>query len=206
MKIYNNLYNLIISPENILAAWKTFKSDKRKKPDVARFERELEQNIFQLYRDLKNHVYTHGQYKSFWIRDPKLRNIYKATVRDRVLHHAMFSVLNPVFEPTFISTSFSCRVGKGTHKGVFYLRDTVRQVSANYTKRCYVLKCDIRKFFETIDHEILTQILEKRIKDVGTMGLLKEVIGSYARPATERERERERERELASLRDARVYP
>jgi len=192
MKFYNKIYNSIISPENILAAWNIFKSDKRNKPDVAGFERELEEHIFRLYRDLHNHTYRHGPYKAFWVRDPKLRHIYKATVRDRVLHHALFSVLNPIFEETFIASSFSCRIDKGTHKGVFYLRDAIRKVSANYTRQCFVLKCDIRKFFDSVDHKILIDILERRVKDTESQWLVREIIGSYSWGVTERERERER--------------
>jgi len=191
MKIYNDIYNSIISPENIFAAWNTFKSDKRNKLDVAWFERDIEKHIFQMYRDLRNQRYKHGPYRAFWIRDPKLRHIYKATVRDRVLHHAVCTVLNPIFEETFIPTSFSCRIGKGTHRGVRYLRDTVRKVSANYTRPCFVLKCDIRKFFDTVDHGILIGIIEKRITDEKTRLLLCELIGSYEQGVYERERERE---------------
>ena len=191
MKIYSDIYNSIISPENILEAWNTFKYDKRKKPDVAWFAREVEKHIFQLYRDLYSQRYKHGPYRAFWIRDPKLRHIFKATVRDRVLHHAVFAVLNPIFEETFIPTSFSCRIGKGTHRGMRYLRDTVRKVSANYTRPCFVLKCDIRKFFNTVDHHILIRILEKRITDEKARRLLREIIGSYEQGVCERERERE---------------
>lgn len=191
MKVYKDIYNSIISPENLLRAWETFRSDKRNKPDVAEFEKRVEPHIFQLYRDLRNHRYHHGPYKSFWIRDPKLRNIYKATVRDRLLHHAIFTILNPIFEETFIATSFSCRIGKGTHRGMFYLRDMIRKVSKNHTRPCFVLKCDVRKFFDSVDHAILLGMLAKRIKDSETMILLTEVIGSYARAVAERERERE---------------
>ena len=119
MKIYRNLFDIIISPENLFSAWDAFKSDKRNKQDVQRFEWNLEQNIFELRRDLKNKTYKHGSYEGFYIRDPKQRHIHKALVRDRILHHAVSSVLSPIFEPTFISTSFSCRIGFGTHKGVF---------------------------------------------------------------------------------------
>ncbi len=191
MKVYNNIYNSIISPDNLFEAWETFKSDKQKKPDVAGFEWKLEENLFDLHHDLRTHAYKHGAYTAFWIRDPKLRNIYKATVRDRILHHAVFRVLNPIFEPTFIATSFSCRIGKGTHRGMLYVRDTIRKISANYTRPCFVLKCDIRKFFDSVDQNILTDILKKRIKDEETISLLDELVGSYSSPCRERERERE---------------
>jgi RNA-directed DNA polymerase len=177
---------------NLFRAWEAFKSDKRNKPDVAEFERNLECNIFGLYRELKGGAYTHGVYKRFWIHDPKRRRIHKATVRDRILHHAVFRILNPIFEPTFIQTSFSCRVGKGTHRGVDYLAEAIRTVSRNYTRRCFILKCDIRKFFDSIDHVTLIEILERRIKDTKVRRLLKEIVGSYSN-GYERERERERE-------------
>jgi retron-type reverse transcriptase len=128
---------------------------------------------------LKNGTYKHGPYKGFWIHDPKLRRIHKATVRDRVLHHAIFSVLNPIFEPTFIPNSFSCRVGKGTHKGMKKIADMVRSVSQNSTRQCYALKCDIKKFFDSVDHDILIGILEKKIKDKKVMDLMQEIIESF---------------------------
>jgi len=179
MRIHKDLLWLIISPANLFRAWEVFKRDKKNKPDVSRFELNLEENIFDLYRDLKNGTYKHGNYEGFWIHDPKLRKIHKATVRDRVLHHAIFNVLNPIFEPTFVPTSFSCRIGKGTHKGMEKLRDMIRTVSENDTKRCYVLKCDVRKFFDSIDHDVLIGILQKKIKDEKVMNLLREIIESF---------------------------
>lgn len=180
MKIYKNIFEEIISLENLFLAWDKFKSDKQKKRDVQQFEWRLEENIFKLHRDLKYKRYKHGKYTSFYIQDPKQRHIHKATVRDRLLHHAMFAVLNPIFEPTFISHSLSCRIGKGTHKGIDILDKTIRQISSNNFKPCFVLKCDIKKFFETIDHRILSNIIAKRIKDNDAMRLLEEIIESFS--------------------------
>jgi retron-type reverse transcriptase len=191
MKIYTNLFNKIIHPISLFRAWDEFKHDKGMKPDVIEFEKNLETNIFQLYRDLKNKTYQHGPYYGFFIYDPKLRHIHKAIVRDRVLHHALFKVLSPIFEPTFIPTSFSCRIGKGTHKGVKKVAEMLREVSKNNTKPCFALKCDVRKFFNSIDHEILFKTLAKRIIDPDTLWLLKEVINSYPERIRERERERD---------------
>jgi len=179
MKIYKDLYWLIISPAALFRAWNVFKEDKKNKLDVMDFELNLEENIFDLYRNLKNGTYKHGPYKGFWIHDPKLRRIHKATVRDRVLHHAIFNVLNPIFEPTFIPNSFSCRIGKGTHKGMKKVAEMLRIVSQNNTRQCYALKCDIRKFFDSIDHDILIKIISKRIKDGKVMILMREIIESY---------------------------
>lgn len=191
MKIYKDLYWSIISPQSLFRAWEIFKSDKKNKPDVAEFELNLEQNIFNLFRDLKNEKYRHGPYKGFWIHDPKIRRINKAIVRDRVLHHATFSVLNKIFEPTFINESYSCRINKGTHKGVEKVANMLRETSKNNTRQCYALKCDVRKFFDSVDHQTLKDILNRKIKDQKAFSLIEEIIESYEKSGTcERERER----------------
>lgn len=180
MKIFNNFYDLIISPESLFVAWKRFSRDKRKKKDVSRFEWNLERNIFVLHRELKKKTYRHGPYESFYITDPKQRHIHKATVRDRVLHHSIVRVLTPLFEPTLIPASFSCRIGKGTHKGVCAVENMTRKVSKNYTRDCFGLKCDVKKFFDSVDHRTLVSILAGKIKDENVMWLLEEIIGSFS--------------------------
>ncbi len=175
-----DLFNQIISLENLFLAWDKFKKGKGNKLDVQEFEFNLEKNIFQLHKDLKNRCYIHSPYESFFIKDPKRRNIHKATVRDRVVHHAIFAIINPIFEPTFISNSFSCRVGKGNHKGVDALARMIRKASNNGFKNCFILKCDIKNFFGTIDHRILLDIVRKRIKDDDSMRLLEEIIESFS--------------------------
>lgn len=192
MKCYGNLFSEVISPEGLFRAWEEFRKGKGSKADVLLFERDLEPNIFQLHRELKEKTYRHGPYKGFYISDPKLRHIHKATVRDRVVHHAVFIVLNRIFEPMFIADSFSCRVGKGTHMGVIRVQQMIRQVSKNETYACYVLKCDVKKFFDTVDHEILLDILRRRIEDLDLLWLFEEVIESYG-TVIQRERERERD-------------
>jgi len=180
MKIYKDLFNNIISAENLFLAWDKFKNGKRNKKDVRIFEWNLEENIFKLHRDLKNKIYKHGAYHAFKISDPKPRNIHKAQVRDRILHHAVFQVLNPLFEPCFISASFSCREDYGTHRGVQYLQDVLRKASKNGSISCFVLKCDIKKFFDSIDHDILISILRKKIKDEDAIWLLGQIISSFS--------------------------
>ena len=194
MKIYRNLFDQIIAPENLFAAWDTFKNDKRNKRDVAKFEWHLEKNIFELHRKLKNKTYKHNSYTGFYIIDPKQRHVHKATVRDRVLHHAVFSAINPIFEEIFIPTSFACRVGYGTHKGVNVLEEMLMKVSKNHSSPTFILKCDIQKFFDSVDHAILIAMLKRRIKDKDTMWLLEGIIESYAVKQRERERESKRTR------------
>jgi RNA-directed DNA polymerase len=205
MKIYTDLFNKIISLENLFASFDEFKADKRNKKDVLNFEWKLENNIAELNRELKYHKYEHGVYTKFRICDPKPRIIHKACVRDRVLHHAVFRVLNPLFEPSFISNSFSCRIDKGTHRGVDAVTEMVRQVSRNNTRPCFVLKCDIKKFFASIDHKILLGIIKRKIKDNDLNWLIEEIIGSFGSEAERqlqfqlfdfRDENREREREM----------
>lgn len=179
MKIYENLFEAIISVENLFLAWDKFRKGKRARKDVQAFEWLLEPNIFQLHRDLKSRRYKHGSYHTFYILDPKQRLISKAEVRDRVVHQALFNILNPIFEAGFIPTSFSCRVGKGTHKGVLVVDKMIRQVSCNYTKPCFVLKCDIKKFFRSVDHQIIIRAFAQRLKDEDTLWLLKRIVESF---------------------------
>jgi len=179
MKTFTNLYSEITATQNLFLAWKVFRRGKTKKKDVLHFEWQLEQHIFALHRDLRDKTYCHGTYKGFYITDPKRRHIHKATVRDRVLHHAIYNKLYPLFDPLFIATSFSCRVNKGTHRGVLWLERATRKVSKNYTKLCFVLKCDIRRFFDSVDHNVLIGILNRAIDDAEVVKLLEEIIGSF---------------------------
>lgn len=173
-------YNSIISLENLLEAWKEFVNGKRNKKDVQEFSLELMDNIFSLHRDLINYTYTHGGYQAFKINDPKPRDIHKATVQDRLLHHAIYRVLYPFFDKIFISDSYSCRNNRGTHKAINKFRSCFCKVSKNNTRAGWVLKCDIRKFFASIDHKILIGILREYIPDESISKLLENVISSFS--------------------------
>ena len=143
------------------------------------FEWDLEDNIFRLHKELKSKTYRHGYYTSFYITDPKLRHIHKADVKDRIVHHAVYRVLYPIFDPTFIYDSYFCRVIKGTHRAVKRLNDFSLKVSKNYTAPCFTLKCDIRKFFFSVDHEILFSLISRKVKDEEGLDLVGEIIGSF---------------------------
>ena len=169
----------IISAENFLEAWKEFARGKRGRVDVQDFSFGLMDSILELRADLINHKYVHGGYEAFNISDPKPRDIHKASVRDRVVHHALYRVLYPFFDRTFIADSFSCRLGKGTHKALRRFASFVNKASRNDTRTCWVLKCDIRKFFANIDHEILLHILARYISDSNVLWLLWQVIDSF---------------------------
>ncbi len=177
--IVDHAFNDIISPENLLIAWKEFIKGKRGKKDVQEFMLNLAENLNSLHEDLKNRTYSHGAYTHFRVMDPKLRDIHKATVRDRLLHHAVYRILYPHFDRKFIADSFSCRNFKGTHRAMDRFRDFSREVSKNNTKTCWVLKCDVRKFFASIDQKILLHILRKHLHDADTLWLLEQIISSF---------------------------
>ncbi len=165
--------------DNLLAAWREFLKGKRKKRDVQEFERNLMSNIVSLHTDLVRKAYVHGGYREFRINDPKARDIHKASVRDRLLHHAVYRILYPVFDRSFIADSFSCREGKGTHKAIKRFGSFAFKISKNHTRTLWILKCDIRKFFASIDHQRLTNILEERIPNQNILWLLSVIIKSF---------------------------
>jgi len=170
----------VISLENLCLAWQEFLRGKRGKQDVQEFGRHLIDNIIALHEDLANKTYIHGGYQSFRICDPKPRHIHKASVRDRLLHHAIYRTLYPFFDRTFIADSFSCRNEKGTHKALNRFRAMAYKVSQNHTRTCWVLKCDIKKFFASIDHKVLMNILSGYIPDRDVLWLLGQVISSFS--------------------------
>jgi retron-type reverse transcriptase len=169
----------IASTENLLEAWQEFVRGKRKRKDMKEFSLHLIDNILALRSDLLWGRYRHGSYQAFSICDPKPRQIHKASVRDRLLHHAIHRKLYPFFDRTFTAHSYSCRVGKGTHKALDCFTVFARKESQNHTKTVWVLKCDIRKFFASIDHETLFGILQSYIPDRRVNNLLREIIGSF---------------------------
>ncbi|TSC83631.1 MAG: Uncharacterized protein G01um101413_960 [Parcubacteria group bacterium Gr01-1014_13] len=174
-----HIYNDIISLGNLFLAWQEFIIGKKKKEDVQIFARNLMDNIVELHHSLVNKTYQHGGYESFYVTDPKRRHIHKASVRDRLLHHAVYRILYPFFDRTFIVDSYSCRNEKGVHAGINRFRTLAGQVSKNHTRTCWVLKCDIQKFFASIDQKILLSILKEHIPDKDIVRLLENIIDSF---------------------------
>jgi len=157
--IYRHMiYKDIISTENLLNSWSEFVRGKKNKKDVAEFSLNLLDNIFKLHKDLRNKTYKHSDYEHFKISDPKPRDIHKASVRDRLLHHAICSIIKPYFDKKFIYDCYSSRDYKGAHRAMNGFRCFAGKVSKNHTKSCWVLKCDIRKLFATIASKILLSI------------------------------------------------
>lgn len=172
-------YNNIISSENLLEAWKEFIRGKHKRKDVEEFELHLADNLLSIHRELSLKIYHHSRYEAFNISDPKPRNIHKALVRDRVVHRAIYRILYPFFDRLFIADSYSCRNDKGVHKALDRFQSFARKVSRNHTRTVWALKCDVRKFFASIDQGILLRILEKHISDQDILNLLSEIVGSF---------------------------
>lgn len=173
------IFDKIISLENLFSAWREFKRGKMGKPDIQEFEFNLENNLFQLHRELENKTYRHSHYTTFKICDPKLRQIHKARVRDRILHHAIFKILYPIFDKDFIFDSYSCRLEKGTHRAVGRLEKFCRKLSRNNSRNIFALKCDIKKFFDSINQDILLEFIKKKIKDENAVWLAEIVVKSF---------------------------
>jgi len=164
---------------HLLMSWQEFLCGKRGRKDVGEFSLNLMDNIMAIHQDLADKTYKHGGYQAFKINDPKPRDIHKASVRDRLVHHAIYRVLYPFFDGKFIHDSYSCRNDKGTHRAVQHFREFAGKVSENNTQTAWILQCDIRKFFANIDHTILKGILVRHINDDNILWLLGQIINSF---------------------------
>ena len=151
------MYQQLFSWDNLLLAYRKASKGKRGQANVAEFEYRLEDNLLQLQRELREKIYEPGNYYSFYIHDPKRRLISAAPFRDRVVHHALCNLIEPIFEKSFVFDSYANRIGKGTHKALDRATHYARQFR-------YVLSCDIRQFFPSTDHEILFNILDMSLR------------------------------------------
>lgn len=169
MKRVGNLFEKVVNLKNLLLAAKKAFRGKRLKKTPASFYFHLESEILTLQEELASGCYIPRPYEIFEIREPKVRRIAAADFRDRVVHHAICNVLEPLFERRLIFDSYACRVGKGTHRAIKRLQQFSR-------KYAYYLKWDIQKYFESIDHEILKRLLRRIIKDKNLLSLLDQII------------------------------
>ncbi|HIC76905.1 MAG TPA: RNA-dependent DNA polymerase, partial [Candidatus Dadabacteria bacterium] len=169
MKRVGNLWSNIIDFDNLLFASRKAQRGKRFQENVLRFNYDLEAELFDIRDELMEKTYQPGEYKTFEIYEPKKRMISAAPYRDRVVHNALCNVIEPIFEKSFIYDSYANRKEKGTHKAldrfVKYFRSSQ-----------YVLKCDIVKYFPSIDHEILKNLLRRKIKCKDTLWLINLII------------------------------
>ena len=164
MKTYNNLFGKITAWDNLLLAARKASHGRRFEASVAKFNFRLESELLRLQHELQTQTYRPGPYTTFMIYDPKERMISAAPFRDRVVHHALCNVMEPIFEKTFVHDSFANRKGKGTHKAI----ERYQHYARTYR---YVLKSDIRKFFPSLDHEILKREFRWKISCADTLWL-----------------------------------
>ncbi len=157
--------------DNLYTAYRKAARGKRSRPAAAGFEYHLEENLFTLQAELAAESYRPGPYTSFTVHEPKRRLISAATFRDRVVHHALCNLIEPAFERSFIEHTYANRVGKGTHRAL----NTCQRWAQHYR---YVLQCDIKQFFPSIDHTILQRILNRRIQDGAIRRLIKQILES----------------------------
>jgi len=179
MKQYKYLYPKIYSLRNLCIAWRNARKHKTKKDYVILFESKLRENLLQLQKELKNQTYKPEPLKTFILRDPKTRVINKSAFRDRIIHHAVCNVIEPIFEKTFINGCCANRVRKGNLYALNLFDKYKKKVSKNNTKNCFVLKADIRRYFFEVNQEILINILRKKIKDEKTINLINRILKNY---------------------------
>jgi retron-type reverse transcriptase len=189
MKTHKNLYKKLCSFDNLLFAFQKARKGKSNKPYVINFEKNLEKNLRVLQEDLINKTYNPSNLSKFVIRDPKTRIIHASIFRDRVVHHAIVNILNPIYEKIFIYDSFASRKNKGSHKAVERFESFVRKVSSNgqLTKNSfnnnsiqgYALKADFRKYFDSVNHQVLIRVLRKKINDEDILWLVEVILSNF---------------------------
>jgi retron-type reverse transcriptase len=169
MKRFGNLFEKVVTFDNLLlAANKTLRGQKRK-PAAARFYYDLEPELLRLQEELESGSWRPRPYRVFTICEPKPRQICASDLRDRVVHHAICNTLDPIFERRMIYDSYACRVGKGTHAAVERARRFARKAN-------YYLQCDVRKYFASIEHEALKTLLRRILRDKRLLELLDRII------------------------------
>ncbi len=189
MKTYNHFYSNVCALENLQDAYKKTRVGKAITPVIKEFEKNLDKELLALQQELKTLTYTPKQLKKFIIRDPKTRTIHASHIRDRVVHHALMNVIQGIFEPTFIKDSYANQIGKGTHKAVQRLDEFKRKVTKNgrlvknpknaNSVSGWILKADIKHYFDTVDHDILLNIVGRRIKDKEVIELINTILKNF---------------------------
>jgi retron-type reverse transcriptase len=170
-KTYRNLYPEVASFGNLFEAWHKARKGKRGQAEVATFEFHLETNLLRLEAELRDRSYRPGSYRSFYIHEPKRRLISAAPFRDRVVHHALCNVIEPICERRFIRDSYANRIGKGTHRAL----DRCTYFMRRYR---YVLPCDVKQYFPSVDHAILRGILSRHLADPDVLWLIDQILAS----------------------------
>ena len=174
MKRYNGLWPRVVAWENLLLAARKARRGKRSRSAVQRFEFRREAELLRLQDELLRATYHPGPFRAHWIARPKRRLISAAPYRDRVVHHALMNVLEPILDRHLHPHSYACRKGKGTHAAA----DTLQRLMRRFG---YFVQCDVRKYFPSIDHEILKSLFRRLIKDQRVLGLMDVIVDSSNR-------------------------
>ena len=188
MKTYKNLYSELISKDNFSLAYRRARKGKTKKFYVKEFEQNLSDNLKRLRAELMFHSYRPKPLESFIVRDPKTRKISKSDFKDRIVHHALVNILEPIFDPIFIYDSYANRKNKGTLAALKRFDEFKRKVSRNGKLngwfnnnqiKGYCLKADIKHYFQTVNHDILLNIIKRKINDSKMIWLIKKILSNY---------------------------
>jgi len=189
MKTHKKIYQEIYSIENLILAFKKAKKGKSKKDYIIYLESNLNKELNKLQSELKSKIYKPEPLKKFIIRDPKTRIIHASIFRDRIVHHAIINIIKPIFDKIFIYDSFASRDKKGTHKAVIRFKSFVRKVSENGSLikkpfnsssiKGFVLKADIKHYFDSMNHEVLINIIKKKIKDEDFIWLIRTILNNF---------------------------
>ena len=177
-KTIRNEFDKKLTYESLMNAHKLSRRGKGYRKEVILFNLKQEEYIMWLYEKLKSGTYKHSGYTIFYVTEPKLRKIEKSIYLDRIVHRwVVDNFLEPYFVPTFISTSYACLKNKGMHKACLDVQNVMQHLERTW-KNYYILKMDVRKYFQNIDKDILYRILARKIQDNKLLWLLKEIIYS----------------------------
>ena len=177
-KTIRNEFDKKLTYENLLKAHKLSRKGKGYRKEIILFNLKQEEYIMWLYEKLKNGTYKHSGYTVFYVTEPKLRKIEKSIYLDRIVHRwVVDNFLETYFVPTFINTSYACLKGRGMHKACLDVQKAMQHLERTW-KDYYILKMDVRKYFQNIDKGILYKTLVKKIQDTKLLWLLKEIIYS----------------------------
>ena len=179
MKRYGDLFEKLCSYENLELAFRKARKRKTLKSYVIEFEKNLKENLQMLRTELLLHCYRPKPLETFIVRDPKTRKISKSDFRDRIIHHALCNIIELIFEKSFIYDSYANRKCKGTLKALERFDHFKRKCSKNNTRSCYVLKADIKKYFENVHHETLIKTIQKKIKDRKVINLIRIILSNH---------------------------
>lgn len=175
MHTYSGLWESIISIDNLYEAYAEARKGKRYTVQATMFSENLEENMITLYNELSWLAWRPEPMRQFIVREPKPRQISAPTFRDRVVHHALVRIIEPLFERKFIDHSYACRKGRGTHAAVHHVQSEIRKT----TGKAYVLKGDIKSYFSSVNHDVLKRILRRTIRDKKTLWLLDTIIDAF---------------------------